>query len=266
MNAAVHFVHDPRPAPVSAYPTGGPAVRPAPHTMPSLRRLVAASIVLGLPSGAAIWGSATGLEAIAAEDLVASPWTLPFCLDVLALGVVIVAMMFPTHAGRLSWKATPWLCYLGSGVLQVAEAWDKGVRAWGTHAAGLVAAAVGSHFILDLWVTRATAAPQLTPVEDLPPATPVEPASDPGNVVALAAPTPSVARPRRQPRGAKRKHVAATELPDPDVVAKVEKALDEMGLTPADATRDGLLEHMRPGAPHARKVGAALRHLKERDR
>jgi hypothetical protein len=52
-------------------------------------------------------------------------------------------------------------------------------------------------------------------------------------------------------------------------VVKVAKALAEMGVDATEAKRDGddgVLAYMRKrngSAPHAKKVGAALRHLKE---
>lgn len=263
--AAVHLVHDeptPRPSRTGA-PTVTPQHRPL-TAVPSLTRLIAASVILGAPSAGAIWGSATGLEAIAREDHVASPWTLPFCLDVLALGVVIVAMLFPTVAGRLTWKAAPIACYAASLALQVADAWYLGPRAWGTHALGLVAAAAGSHFILNLWETRAhaPATPQPEVDAEPEPATPAVPELEQAEPTVALASVTAVRRPvTRRPASAK-KATAAGE-PDPDVVAKVRTALDEMGVPAADATRDQILEHLRPGAPHATKVGAALRHLKE---
>jgi hypothetical protein len=246
-------------APHYGAPTVTPSHRPTPP--PTLTRLVAASLILGLPMIGAIWGSAAGLVAIAAEDNVAAPLTLPFCLDVLALGVVAVAMMFPAVAGRWTWKLTPWLCYLFSGWLQVAEAWDLGPRAWGTHAAGLVAAAVGSHFILNLWETRAHA-PLEQPRDDIDDraedATPLE--HEPS--VALATVTP-VRRSSPKSKAPTRRSSTSKVDVDPDVLARVEKALAEMGVAATEATRDQILEHLRPGAPHATKVGAALRHLKE---
>jgi hypothetical protein len=249
MTAAVHLVTPSTPHPGA--PTVTPHHRPIP--LPSLPRLITASVILGLPSAVAIWGSAAGLTAIATDDNVAAPWTLPFCLDVLALGVVIVAMLFPHVAHRVTWKATPWLCYFGSGILQVSAAFPLGPRAWATHAAALVAAAVGSHFILHLWAGRA-ALPLAVPE-------PVEVADhERPTVVALAKPVrttrPAPARPAKPD---------APE-PDPEVVAKVAKALAEMGVDAHETTRDPVLAHLREkdgSAPHATKVGAALRHLKE---
>jgi hypothetical protein len=262
--AQVHLVSDlpaPRP-PRTGAPTVTPQHRPL-TAVPSLTRLIAASVILGAPSAGAIWGSAAGLVAIGVEDKVAAPGTLPFCLDVLALGVVVVAMLFPAVAGRWSWKATPWLCYLFSGVLQVWEAWDLGPRAWGTHAAGLVAAAVGSHFILNLWETRAhapVAAPQVEATAEPDDATPEIDRREPA--VALASVTPAVRRPaaRKPTRPAKKS--AAVE-PDPEVLAKVDAALVKLELTAHEATRDQILEHLRPGAPHATKVGAALSYRRD---
>src|SRR5690606_35578422 len=147
-----------------------------------------------VPSGVAIFGSAAGLTAIAAEDGAAAPAALPVRLDVLALTVVVVAIMFPDVPGRGTWQLTPWVCCPGAAMLQVSEAWDGGPRAWGTHAAGLAAAAVGSHFILNLWERRAHAAAETAPAEIEPkPAAPVKPQAT-ATVFALTKPHTTTAR------------------------------------------------------------------------
>jgi hypothetical protein len=235
-------------------------VIPASHLTTTHPRKVAATLVLGAPAAAAIWGSATALTAIAAEDRVTSPWTLPFCLDVLALGMVVVALLVPGRS--FIRRATPWACYGFSAALQVHDAWDQGYRAWGTHAAGLIAAAVGSHVILDLWAPE-----PVTPVAhlevDVEPvvATP-EVELAPLEPVALATFSPAARRPAKPTR---KTTVKASPDPDPDVVERVSKALAEMGVTAPETNRDAVLAHMRESgpAPHASKVGAALRHLKE---
>lgn len=60
------------------------------------------------------------------------------------------------------------------------------------------------------------------------------------------------------------KALAEVEV-DPEVVAVVRRACDELDLGPRDASRDDLLRHLRKNgpAPHATKVGAALKHLRE---
>jgi hypothetical protein len=77
-----------------------------------------------------------------------------------------------------------------------------------------------------------------------------------------------VARRPAQPRRPRRGHRRA-ERPisaDPEVVALVHAACTEMGADPQNTSRDVVLKHMRRdgrSAPHATKVGAALRQLRE---
>lgn len=182
-----------RPVPAPQTP---PAVAPpAPPRPPGRANRIAATLILGTPAGAAIWGSATALTAIAREDQVAAPWTLPFCLDVLALGMVVVAVLVPGR-GFLR-RATPWACYLFSAALQVWEAWDLGPRAWGTHAAALVAAAIGSHVILDLWAAPAEPAPTPAPAPVVEEPGPSKPARPKAPVAKRPAPAKKATAPAR---------------------------------------------------------------------
>jgi hypothetical protein len=161
-------------------------------------------------------------------------------------------------------------------VLQVSEAWDGGPRAWGTHAAGLAAAAVGSHFIHTLGERRAHAgaghsAPAPAEVEPEP-AAPSKPQAT-ATVVALTKPhttTARAARPSRRPTTIATKTAGA---PDPEVVELISAALDAMGVTAHGTTRDDVLDHLRATkvrkangkAIHVTEVGPALKHLREQD-
>jgi hypothetical protein len=62
---------------------------------------IIASLILGAPSLAAIYGSAASLIEIAAEERLSNPRVLPFCLDILAVGIVVSAV-FCGHDDRLS--------------------------------------------------------------------------------------------------------------------------------------------------------------------
>ncbi len=252
MTAAVrpHLVAEPlTPAPRTGV-TVSPHHRPSAPPMPAR---IAASIILGLPSLAAIYGSAAALIHIASDESLSDPRVLPFCLDILAIGIVVSAV-FCGHDDRLS-RWTPWLAYGASAALQVADVWAAGPRAWAVHALPLAAAILGTEKILRLW--RPAPADDLevdaAPVDATPEAAPERPAP-----AALAA----VPAPVRRPAPARAPAKPASDV-DPAVLAKVRTALEEMDVPAADATRDAVLKHLRPGAPHATKVGAALRHLKE---
>jgi hypothetical protein len=218
---------------------------------------IVASVVLGLPSLAAIYGSAAALIHIASDERLSDPRVLPFCLDILAIGIVVSAV-FCGHDDRLS-RWTPWLAYGASAALQVADVWADGPRAWAVHALPLAAAILGTEKILRLWrpapgapvevdAEPAPATPELEPVLERPAAPPA---------AFTAAPTPI-----RRPAPARPAAKPADDV-DPIVLAKVRTALDEMDVAAADTTRDAVLKHLRPGAPHATKVGAALNHLRE---
>lgn len=231
-----------------------PSHRPS---TPQLPAKIVASIVLGLPSLAAIYGSAAALIHIAADERLSDPRVLPFCLDLLAIGIVVSAV-FCGHDDRLS-RWTPWLAYGASAALQVADVWTDGPRAWAVHALPLAAAILGTEKILRLW--RPTVAASRPEVDaEAAGATPLvdEGGPEPARPAALATVTP-VRRPTPKPT---RKATATAAAPDQDVLTKVRKALADMGVTANDVNRDQVLEHLRPGAPHATKVGAALRHLR----
>jgi hypothetical protein len=251
--AAVHLVPSTHTDPTSR--TGAtvtPHHRPSP---PNLTARIVASLVLGLPSLAAIYGSAAALIHIAGEERLSDPRVLPFCLDILAIGIVVSAV-FCGHDDHLS-RWTPWLAYGASAALQVADVWADGPRAWAVHALPLAAAILGTEKILRLWRPAAVAPPAEVDAEPIE-ATP-EPEPAPAKPAALVSVAP-VVRPAPAPTVAK---VNGSGDLDPVVLAKVRTALDEMNVTAADATRDAVLKHLRPGAPHATKVGAALNHLRE---
>jgi hypothetical protein len=219
---------------------------------------IVASLVLGLPSAAAIYGSAASLMHIAGEEALTVAWVLPFCLDLLAIGVVVSAV-FCGHDDRLS-RFTPVAAYAGSAALQVADVWDMGPRAWAVHALPLAAAILGTEKILRLWRPASAGAS-------------VEVASS-GHRVAVEQPelaTTALApvtleRParKRAPRPTQRRSARQVEA-DPDVVVKVRAAVAELDEPLEQVTRDRILKHLRRHgpAPHATKVGAALKLLKE---
>ncbi len=228
-----------------------------------------ATVVLGAPSVAAIYGSAASLIQIAGEEALEAAWVLPFCLDLLAIGVVIAGVLYG-HDDRLS-RFIPVGAYASSAALQVADVWADGPRAWAVHALPLAAAILGTEKILRMWRPAPVVAPPLVG------------ASDPGKsrvseeiVAAVGSasserpihvelPRPEV-RPgrKREPRPATRRRPAARPAEaDPAVVEKVRAAVADLGVPLDQVTRDQILKHLRPGAPHATKVGAALKSLKE---
>lgn len=233
-----------------------------PTLAPHPARRIAATIVLGAPAAVAIWGSATALTAIAAEDRVTSPWTLPFCLDVLALGMVVVALLVPGRSFLR--RATPWACYGFSAGLQVWEAWELSYRAWGTHAAGLVAAAIGSHVILDLWAPEAGESMATPQADVVPGPEPAPPHLE--QPVALATVTPAVRRPAAPRRATPVKQATV----DPELVERLRRAIPAhaplAGVPLADVTQVQALAALQAtpeGGAHKTKVGAALAYLKE---
>jgi hypothetical protein len=240
-----------------------------------MKARIAASLILALPALAAIYGSATSLTAIATEDRVTSPWTLPFCLDVLALGVVVTSIMIPSsHWLR---RVTPWLCYAGSAALQVSGAWLLGPRAWGTHAAGLAAAAIGSHLILDLWrPVEVPDAPKEVPVHghfpepatvpngtvDPPPEPTVAgatvPAPPPETTPVPPAPVEVPPTPLRRPPVRKQPvRPAATSLER--LVAKAEKVAEKRGVPAVELSQRQIMGELKIGSPRAAEVARALR-------
>jgi hypothetical protein len=234
--------------------TGAPTVTPQhrPST-PQMPARIVASVVLGLPSLAAIYGSAAALIHIASDEHLSDPRVLPFCLDLLAIGIVVSAV-FCGHDDRLS-RWTPWLAYGASAALQVADVWADGPRAWAVHALPLAAAILGTEKILRLWRPETTDHLEVdAEPEDATPA-----ADEPA--VALATVT-AVRRPAAPKPTPTKKSTTGLDL---KVVAKVRTALAEMGVTATDAKRDDVLAHLRRGgpAPHVSKVGPALRHLRE---
>lgn len=223
---------------------------------------IVATVVLGLPSAAAIYGSAANLVVIAAEQRLSDPRVLPFCLDILAIGIVVTTV-FCGHDDRLS-RVTPWLAYGSSAVLQVTEVWPAGPRAWAVHALPLAAAILGTETILRLW------RPQVAPLEPAPPApavhveqapAPSEPVAEPAPVRApaprRAAPAPGARRHRRQP-------ARAAEV-DLELVDAIRSVADGLGVTVHELTRDRFLaEHReRGGSASATRASDALKYARE---
>lgn len=221
---------------------------------------IVATIVLGLPSAAAIYGSAANLVVIAGEQHLSDPRVLPFCLDILAIGIVVTTV-FCGHDDRLS-RITPWLAYGSSAVLQVTEVWPAGPRAWAVHALPLAAAILGTETILRLW--RPEPAPDAPPVaaQNLAAATlaPVEAPATPA-----LTPAPRRTSPARRPRT---RHPRPSTRPadvDLELVAAVRAVAADLGITPAELSRDRFLEVHRSsgGTASAPRAGAALNYARE---
>lgn len=224
-----------------------------------LARIIA-SCVLGLPSVAAIYGSAASLVKIAGDAKLSDPRVLPFCLDLLAIGIVVSAV-FCGHDDRLS-RVTPWAAYGCSAVLQVADVWSAGPTAWAVHALPLAAAILGTEKILRLWRPEPAAKPLPDAIAEQSDTAPV---AEPSAVAAR--PAPPAARPHGavHTTTARRRARQATKVVDvdPTVVENLRSVIAELGVTPADRTQQGWLDELRArdlGA-HKSKVGAALRQL-----
>jgi hypothetical protein len=243
--AAVHLVPSTR-----TTPTTHPV---APH--PTRRTVNARSIVTAgaLASSVAVFvvamlTSAASLYEIAVAENLAAPWGLPVVLDLLATASAAVAWVTRSWGARLA-AAGAFATSLG---LQVSHVYAQGPTAWITHSAAPVSAVL--MFEVALILAGRTERHGADPIEvaDEPESATPEPAPAPVKPAAFASVSP-VVRPALKP---------ASDV-DPAVLAKVRQALDEMKVPAEMATRDAVLKHLRPGAPHATKVGAALRHLKE---
>lgn len=211
---------------------------------------IVASVVLGLPSAAAIYGSAANLITIAGEQHLTDPRVLPFCLDLLAIGIVVSAV-FCGHDDHLS-RVTPWLAYGSSAALQVTEVWSAGPRAWAVHALPLAAAILGTETILRLW-------------RPAPPTLPPAPTPDVVAEPAAATPTPVSSAQRRAPvRKARPRHhkPARTADVDPELVAAAHRIAADLNVAPTALTVARLATEARV---HKTRAGAALRHLREQD-
>lgn len=191
-------------------------------TTPNLTARIVASVVLGLPSLAAIYGSAASLIHIASDERLSDPRVLPFCLDILAIGIVVSAV-FCGHDDRLS-RWTPWLAYGASAALQVADVWADGPRAWAVHALPLAAAILGTEKILRLW--RPAVAAHLEVDAEPGDATPVgEGEPEPARPAALAAVPAPVRRPAPARRPAKKgTPLKATDDYLAELAVKLERA------------------------------------------
>jgi hypothetical protein len=227
---------------------------------------IIASVVLGLPSLAAIYGSAASLVHIADVEHLSDPRVLPFCLDLLAIGIVVSAV-FCGHDDRLS-RLTPWAAYGCSAALQVADVWTDVAgnlqpRAWAVHALPLAAAILGTEKILRLWRPEPVIAPEQAPAGVTPddPVTRLENEGVEQQTRRPARPSPA-RRPRsRHPRTSTRP--AAVDL---ELVERLRRTAAEREIAPGDLSQRGWLDVLKAqpaGGVHISKVAAALRHIEE---
>jgi hypothetical protein len=207
---------------------------------------IVASLILGAPSLAAIYGSAASLIEIAAEERLSDPRVLPFCLDILAVGIVVSAV-FCGHDDRLT-RVTPWAAYGASATLQVAEAWHQGPRGWAVHALPLAAGILGTEMILRLWRPEANlvGAPGDTVDAD-------QPAPQPE-----LAGAPEVSRPVRT--GNRRLSLRAPRGATwDDLLGLAERLADREGVPPAALSQRTLKSELGIGTDRARELSRALR-------
>lgn len=225
---------------------------------------IIASVVLGLPSLAAIYGSAASLVHIADVEHLSDPRVLPFCLDLLAIGIVVSAV-FCGHDDRLS-RLTPWAAYGCSAALQVADVWTDTAgnlqpRAWAVHALPLAAAILGTEKILRLWRPEPAAKPAPQP-EGAAPATPATPAPETAPVAA-AAPR-SHREPTTTTRRRARHSTARTGEVDMDLVKRLRTTSAERGHAPGELSQRswlGVLRDQEAGGVHNQKLSAALSYI-----
>jgi len=226
---------------------------------------IVASIILGAPSLAAIYGSAASLIAIAAEERLSDPRVLPFCLDILAIGIVISAV-FCGHDDVLS-RATPWLAYGASAALQVGDVWADGPRAWAVHALPLAAAILGTEKIVRLWRPEAEAEHRLSADNAPDPGPERKPsfASDgfpepppPPDVPAPPAPAEVPPTPLRKPPARKTPIRPAASSVE-KLVGRAERLAAKRNVAPGDLSQRTLMTELGIGTAKAKEVAAALK-------
>jgi hypothetical protein len=247
--ARLASVPSPRPTPA----------RPSPRT-PSKTMNARRIVTIGALSASvavfvvAMLTSAASLYEIAVAERLAAPWGLPVVLDLLATASAAVAWVTRSWGARLA-AAGAFATSLG---LQVSHVYAQGPTAWITHSAAPVSAVLMFEVALIL-AARHSDTGHLEVEVELAPLGADEP------VVALATVTPAVRRPAAPKPNPPRPAKPDAPEPDPEVVAKVAKALAEMGVDATETNREDVLAHLRQQgpAPHAKKVGPALRHLKE---
>jgi hypothetical protein len=227
---------------------------------------IVATLVLGLPSLAAIYGSAASLIDIAGEERLSDPRVLPFCLDILAIGIVVSAM-FCKQDDRLT-RATPWLAYGASAALQVGDVWADGPRAWAVHALPLAAAILGTEKIMRLWRPVAEAEHRL-PVDNAPEPGPEAsghlpqsaepgPPPPPEDVPATPAPAEVPPTPLRKPPARKAPaRPAATSVEK--LIDKAERLAARRNVAPGELSQRQLMTELHIGSAKAADVAAALK-------
>lgn len=105
-------------------------------------------------AGVAMYGSAAALYKIALADDIAAPWTLPFCLDALAI-VCTAAGVFAGQTNQwVRWG--PRLGYGASAAFQLTDALTLGQRAPFSHMAALGAALLLSEVVFKMWAPTPT--------------------------------------------------------------------------------------------------------------
>jgi hypothetical protein len=213
-------------------------------------------------AGVAMFGSAASLHEIAVADHLAAAWTMPFCLDLLAITTTTAAVL-AGQRGVLVHIGPP-IAYLTSLGLQVSAAWAYGPRAWAVHTIPLVAAAYLSEVLLRMWApAEPTTNPAMRPTDltdeptpatqtaVFPPAAERPLASDP----ALG---PSVS-PAAPPRAARRRSPGAAPLPLDQLVHRATDAAARRGVSPSALGQADLKSELRIGSARVKEVYDALR-------
>lgn len=243
----------------------------------TVARAAAVAVAVG-----AVAGSTSALLKVAATAELSPAWSLPLALD----GAALVAAM---AVRRRQGDVLAWAALVAATATSAAVQWLSAPPGLVNHLAHVVPpVAVLVAFELYQRVTApepVVAAPLVgaagpgksratfeQPVDHaLSESTPRQPerkeeaVGAPADTGPLPAPAPTDApRRKREPRPTVRRQARQVEA-DPTVVKKVRAAVHELEVPLDQVTRDDLLKHMRRHgpAPHATKVGAALRHLKE---
>jgi hypothetical protein len=191
-------------------------------------------------TGVAMHGSAASLHEIAVEDHLAAAWTMPFCLDLLAITTTMAAVL--TGQRGILVRVGPPVAYAVSLALQVSAAWSYGPRAWAVHAIPLAAAGYLSEVLLRIWAPVVHEATHTT--EDKPATGPDEvaavahagsEAATVGQQLTLSGAEPAAAARRTRPRAAPRPRSDPVSMDD--LVRRAEQAGRRRGVSPLDLSQ-----------------------------
>jgi hypothetical protein len=215
-------------------------------------------------AGVAMYGSAASLHEIAVDEHLAAAWTMPFCLDLLAITTTMAAVL-ASQRGALVHIGPP-IAYLTSLGLQVSAAWAYGPRAWAVHAIPLVAAAYLSEILIRIWA----------PAETLPASMTNEATGQPDHAPTVAATGDDEGTPdgeplvvpeqehddahaTSQPAAAGRQQPPRASVPLDELVHRAQQAAARRGVAPIELSQATLKTELHIGSNRAKDVYHALR-------